>query len=508
MVLFELVLALLLASTALTALAQRIGAPYPALLAMAGAALALVPAGASATLDPDLALALFVAPTLLDAAYGSSPRDLRSAWLPVGSLVLVAVLLTVAGVAGVARWLVPGMPWPVAIVLGAIVAPPDASAATAVLRQIGPPHRVMVILTGESLLNDATALLIYRVAIGVAGGAALSWQSTGFLLLLSCGGGALLGVVAARAYMALVMPARDLAVSVVTQFVGTFAVWIGADRLGVSPIITTVAYGITIAQVAPGRIDADHRRASFAVWEVAVFVLNALAFIMIGLQFKGVLGRLDGHAGLTAGFAGAVLLMVVAVRLAWVMGFTTLLRALPAWRGGLRPPVNSSFVVGWCGMRGVVTLATALALPDGAGGGAAFPFRDLLVAAAFAVVLGTLVIQGLTLAPLMAWLRLSDDGEQARELALARAEAADAAASALRSVSGPHAAALLAELELAGPQFGARHGLALRVIGAQRARLLELRRARIIGDDSYHAMEEELDWAEGHAVRQSRITGS
>ena len=445
MALFELVLGLLLAGALLTALAQRIGAPYPALLAIAGVVMALVPSGATATLDPELALALFVAPTLLDAAFDASPRDLRRNWVPVSSLVLIAVGLTVAGVAVVAHLLVPGMPWAVAITLGSIVAPPDASAATAVLRALSPPHRMMVILEGESLLNDASALIIYRVALASVAGVALSFWSTAGLLVLTCLGGAVLGIVAAWMFLLVIRRIADLGVSVVLQFVGTFAVWILAERLGVSPVITTFTYALTLARLSPSQLGAESRRASYAVWEVAVFVLNALAFILIGLQLKGVLSRMDGHAAATAAFAGAVLLTVVVVRIAWVMSFTSMLRHFPAWFGGMRPSVSNSFVVGWCGMRGIVTLATALALPDGSGAAHAFPFRDLLIAGAFAVVLGTLVIQGLTLAPLMRWLQLDDDDAEIRELALARAEIARVALAVLGDDHSPYAVVLRRE---------------------------------------------------------------
>ncbi|MEJ0016975.1 MAG: sodium:proton antiporter [Acetobacteraceae bacterium] len=507
MELFELVLILLLTGAVLTVLAQRIGAPYPALLAIAGAVLALVPSGATATLDPELALALFVAPTLLDAAYDASPRDLKKAWVPVTGLVLVAVALTVAGVAIVARTLVPDMPWAVAIALGAIVAPPDAAAATAVLRTLSPPHRIMVILEGESLLNDASALLIYRVALGAVGGMAFSWWAAGGVLLMTCAGGALLGYGLARLYVALMQPTYDIAVSVVTQFVGTFIVWIVAERLDVSPIITTVVYAVTIARMAPGRLGAEHRRASYAVWEVAVFVLNALAFILIGLQLRGIIGRLDGHAASTAVFAGAVLLTVVLVRFAWVMGFTTFLRTAPLPPTAFRPPFAGSVVVGWCGMRGIVTLAAALALPDGAGPEPEFPYRDLVVTAAFAVVLGTLVIQGLTLAPLMRWLRMTDDGAVGRELETARGAVALAATDALRGTGSPYASALIEEFGQTAAPAG-RFDLALHVIALQRSRLLELRRTSVIGDEAFQQVEEELDWAEGHTLRRLRSTGT
>ncbi len=502
MELFELVLGLLLAGAVLTTVAQRIGAPYPALLAIAGAALAFVPTGVTATLDPQLALALFVAPTLLDAAFDASPRDLRANWRPVGSLVLVAVGLTVAAVAVVARWLVPDMPWPVAVVLGAIVAPPDASAATAVLRQLSPPHRVMVILEGESLLNDATALIIYRVAVAAAAGAALSISSAAGLLLLQCVGGAALGTALAWGYARLLRPAPDLAVAVATQFVATFVVWIAADRLGLSAVLTTFAYAVTLARLAPPGMNAERRRASYAVWEVAVFVLNALAFILIGLQLKGVLGRLDGHAAATGLFALAVFGTVVVVRMAWVVGFGAWLRRTSTT---LKPPLGGTIVVGWCGMRGIVTLATGLALPDGSAGGPAFPHRDLLIAAAFAVVLGTLVLQGLTLAPLMRWLQLDDDDAVGREVALARAEAAQAALAILAGEHSPHADALRHEHEMAAPRE--LHALTLRVIAGKRDRLLQLRRQAVIGDNAYHLLEEELDWAEGNTSRRLRSTG-
>ncbi|WP_158747511.1 sodium:proton antiporter [Acidisphaera sp. L21] len=506
MQLFELVLVLLLTGAVLTVIAQRIGTPYPALLAVAGAALALLPTGADPGLDPELALALFVAPTLMDAAFDASPRDLKANWRPVTSLVLIAVGVTVIAVAIVARLLVPDMPWAVAIALGAIVAPPDASAATAVLRQLSPPHRVMVILEGESLLNDASALLIYRVALSAVAGGAFSIWMAGWLLLVTCLGGAVLGFVTARLYLLLVRPAHDIAVSVVTQFVGTFAVWILAERLGVSPVITTVFYAITIARLAPGRLGAEHRRASYAVWEVAVFVLNALAFILIGLQLRGVLERLHGHAAEFAIFAGSILLTCVLARMAWVMGFTTLMRKFSR-NGTMRAPANGAFVVSWCGMRGIVTLATALALPVAVGDTPAFPYRDLLVAAAFAVVLGTLVIQGVTLAPLLRWMRLDDDGAITRELSLARHEVSSAALLVLHAAPGQHAAALLAEFEDAGTSQADRHNLTLQVIAAKRHRLLELRRSLVIGDSTFQHLEEELDWAEGHTLRRLRSAG-
>ena len=518
MILFELLIALLLAGAVLTAVAQRIGAPYPALLALAGVVLALLPPEIPAVrLDPELALTLFVAPVLLDAAFDTSPRDLRDNWIPVTSLVLIAVGLTVAAVAVVARLLVPDLPWAAAIALGAVVAPPDAVAATAVLRQLSPPHRLLVILEGEGLLNDASALLIYRMAVGVAlGGALTPWTAIPMLLANSVGS-ILLGYVLARLYLGLTKYITDLSISVVTQFVGTFAVWILAEQVGVSSVLTMVIYAVTLSHLAPLRQNSDNRRGSYAVWEVAVYVLNALAFILIGLQLQEIVKHVDGGFSPYLAFGAAVLATVIGVRLVWVMAYNTIVRlvqrlvARHTRQATVLRSYKSALVVGWCGMRGLLTLATALALPIGANGTPGFPHRDLLITAAFSVVLGTLVLQGLTLGPLLRWLKLADDGMLGRERDLARQEATRAALAALDGVTEPEAAVLRKEYNVTlndesmkwlRPKIFGR--LRLKAIAAEREALHRLRRSRAIGVDAYQAIEEELDWAEGNARRRAR----
>lgn len=248
--------ALLLVGALLAALARRIGTPYPALVALAGAALALVPGTPTVALDPELALALFVAPVLLDAVFDASPRDLRANWRPVASLALGAVALTVIVVALVARALVPGMPWAAAIALGAIVAPPDAAAATAVLRQLRPPHHLLVVLEGESLFNDASALIVYRLAVGAVVAGTLSGWSVVPMLLVVTVGSIVLGLALARVTLAVNTRIRDVATSVIVQFVGTFAVWLIAERLHLSPIITMVVFAMAVARVAPAVVTA------------------------------------------------------------------------------------------------------------------------------------------------------------------------------------------------------------------------------------------------------------
>src|SRR5690349_3539614 len=231
---FEIVIALLLGGAGLAALARRMATPYPALVAMAGAALALVPNVPTLVLDPALALALFVAPVLLDAAFDASPRDLRANWRAVTSLALGAVALTIAVVALVTHALVPAMSWAAAIALGAIVAPPDAAAATAVLKQLKPPHRLLVILEGESLFNDASALLVYRLAVGAVLAGSLSGWSILPMLLGVTVGSVVLGIVLSYVMIFVTAHIHDVATAVIVQFCGTFGVWIFAERLGLS----------------------------------------------------------------------------------------------------------------------------------------------------------------------------------------------------------------------------------------------------------------------------------
>jgi len=519
MALFEIVIALLLVGAMLALLADRIGVPYPALLALAGAGLALVPETPQITLDPELALALFVAPVLLDAAFDASPRDLKDNITSVSLLAVVIVGLTVAAVAFAAHTVVPEMSWMAAIALGAIVAPPDASAATAVLRKLRPPHRLMVILEGESLFNDATALITYRVAVG----AVLTGTFSGWMLvptlLITAGGGAIAGVLTAHLFMRIARNITDIQVSIVIQFIGTFGVWIAAEKVGLSPIITVVAYAMTVARHVPEFMGARHRISSYAVWEVAVFVLNVLAFVLIGLQLRGIVSRVEGPEWNTYILcATAVCAAVILVRFVW-MPYNWFVRwrirrfgaKLP--RGMAPPTIGTGLIVSWCGMRGIVTLAAALALPHG--GDTTFPHRDLIVFCAFCVVLSTLVIQGGTLGPLLKLLKIRDDGAVERELHLARVETARAAVEELeRHAPDDDLAEILRGEYQARMQSGTVEPESLaelqqQAVRAQRRKLVELRANSVIGDDAFHAAEEEIDLLELTAdTRVLPVTGS
>ena len=528
---FEVVIALLLGGAVLAAVARRVGAPYPALLALAGAALALVPGVPTLVLDPELALALFVAPVLADAAFDASPRDLRINWRPVASLALGAVALTIAAVALVTKMLVPDLPWGAAVALGAIVAPPDAAAATAVLRQLRPPYRLLVILEGESLFNDASALLVYRLAVGATLAGFLSGWSVLPTLLIVTLGSVVLGLVLGRLTLVINARIRDVSTAIVVQFCSTFGVWILAEQLHLSGIITLVVFAMSASRRAPEVMPARIRVPAWAVWEVAVFVLNVLAFILVGFQLQGIVARLDrATLGSYTIVAVAVCVTTILVRVAWVTGTAALAR----WRSSgqhqgtaagyaavvLSP--RAALVVGWCGMRGIITLATALALPTGGEGGAAFPYRDLILLTAFGVVLGTLVIQGLTLRPLLQRLELEDDGMVEREVYLARVETLRAAVAAAAASPDTATAALvrhsyrlqlrLAEaatedasadaqgaMPAAADAADGREGDAavLRAVTtSQRGRLVALRADGTIGDTAFQRVEEELDRVE------------
>ena len=510
----EALIGLVVAAVVLAAAARRVGAPYPVFLAVGGAILAFVPGMPSFTVPPELALALFVAPILLDAAYDASPRDLKDNWAPLTSLVVVAVGLTTIAVAVVARTLMPAIPWAPAIALGAIVAPPDAAAATAVLRHLRPPHRILTILEGESLLNDASALLIYRLAVGAVAANGFSIGAVAPTFLFAVAGSVVAGPALAWLFLRLTDRVHDVPTAIILQFVGTFGVWILADRIGLSGVLTMVCYAVTVARTAPERTPARVRIPSYAVWETVVFMLNVLAFMFIGLQIRPILESLEPAAlGRYVAVASAVLVTVIVVRIAWHMSFNAVIR----WRERrlgfhpprpmLRPTVGSGLIISWAGMRGIVTLAAALALP------ATFPFRDLIVLTAFSVVLGTLALQGLTLGPLLRALDLRDDDPVGHEVTAARERALRAGLARFEHDRSPVAEAVRQEFIAhlgsrdGNPQEGeARRSLHRDIhrhaLHAARQAVLAMRASDEIGDDAFHQMEEELDWIEMSGSRK------
>ncbi len=501
MLIFEAILILLFGAALLSILAKVIDVPYPALLAVAGVGVAMVPITPTFELPPELILALFVAPVLHDAAYDMSLRDLRRDWRPVLSLIVVAVGLTTAAVAVAVRWLMPDLPWGAAVALGALLAPPDAVAALAVMRQVNPPHRIRTILEGESLLNDASSLLIYRLAVAAIAEGGISAQAVVPTLLLVAIGSAVVGWGAAKTTGSLIRRVDDPGIATILQFVTTFGVWLLSERLGLSGVVTIVSFGLTAARASTSAMPTAVRVISFATWETVTFVLNVLAFLLVGLQLRPILPDFSGGQHIAwFGIALLLLSVVIIVRFAWVLLFHAFYRddpnrpdAMPREEG-----FKGVLVVGWSGMRGIVTLAAALALP------AEFPGREFILFTAFVVVLGTLLLQGLTLRPLLQRLNMPRDTVVSTEIQLVRAKILEAVLAALTEQEGPTVErlrleyqAMLAETKQEHDSFGVDDAALRRMTLPHARRMLdELRDRGHIGDDAYRHVEQELDWFE------------
>lgn len=496
---FESLLVLLLVAILLLQVSRRLAIPYPSMLAMAGTAAALVPGIPYISLEPGTALALFIAPALMDAAFDFPLGTARRFWLPLVVFAIGGVVITAVVVAAVG-WAYAGLPVAAALVLGAIVAPPDAAAATAVLSGMAIPRSTDAVLRGESLFNDAAALLIF--------GAALSVQSAGNLgpavalhFVLAIPGGILLGVLAALASRRVSAFVAGTLGGNLLQFVQTFLLWIVAERLGLSAVLAVVGFAMTVASTTAARSSARMRVQSYAVWSAVVFVLNVMAFLLMGMQARDIIGGMPaGHLGDAVAFAALVVVIVFMVRFAVCIGFNRFYAAFLKRRGQPeRATLKQSILVGWCGMRGLVTLATAFALP------ADFPQRDSVVLAAFAVVLSTLVIQGLTLAPLIRRLGLDTRDQGADELTALRGQIAHAGLSNLDGHEGEEVALLRAKLRIELEAFSdsakmaaleTYRSMALKSIAAQRLALEELRMASRLNADEYNLLLEEIDWRE------------
>ncbi|SEM47013.1 sodium/proton antiporter, CPA1 family [Pseudoxanthomonas sp. GM95] len=493
MALFETLVVLLLAAALLSQLARRIGLPYPTVVAVAGTAAAVLPWVPQVGIDPKLAMALFIAPALLSAAFDTSPYELKHNWLPLLALAVFAVLLTTAAVA----WLgvtMGGLPIAAAIALGAVVAPPDAAAAQAVLSRLDLPRRTMVILQGESLFNDAIALVLFGAAVAAAGGEDHPLLS-GSLLLLEVPGGVLLGLAVGWVYARAGALWSGSQSAVIFEFTGTFLVWMAAERAHVSPVLAVVAYAMLLARSAPQRQHVRDRIHAYSIWDSAVFVLNVIAFLMIGLQARDIVTNLPGPQLWKAlGFAVTVLAAVVLVRIVWVMLYPLLLRLLmPGHAPEVHGKTRMRLVVAWSGMRGVLTLATALSLP------ADFPGRDLIVLCALTVVLGTVVLQGATLGVLIRWLRLPSDTTTAKAIDGAREQIEAAGRDELDRLLADHAHPETLQRvrdwyrsKPAPGEIEAKRAL----VQAERRELNALHTRGDLPEDAFQILQEELDLRE------------
>ncbi|MGH8623520.1 MAG: Na+/H+ antiporter, partial [Burkholderiales bacterium] len=432
--LLEVVLFLLLLSVALGWVARRLNFPYPIALVIGGAALGFLPELPQFPFDPQLILVLVLPPILYQAALLTSWRDFRANIRPIGLLAIGLVIATTLAVGAALKLVVPEIPWAAAFVLGAIVSPPDAVAATAILTRLNVPRRVVTILEGESLVNDASGLVLYKFAVAAVMTGAFSLREASFEFVGVAIGGAIIGVVLGRFFIFIHRYLGDVFIEVLMTLAVPYVSYILAESLYLSGVLAVVAAGLVRGRYAPEIVSAEMRIIARSVWNLLVFLLNSLVFILIGLQLSGILGRLTGYsAGELLLYGTLISAVAIAARFAWVYPATYLPRMVSA-RLRERDPAPSEaevFIMSWCGMRGIVSLAAALALPLTLEGGAPFPGRDLIIFLTFVVIAVTLVLQGFSLALLIRVLHVGTDWSEHEEEQRARFALGKAAIAAI-----------------------------------------------------------------------------
>ncbi|MDB5322395.1 MAG: Na+/H+ antiporter [Phycisphaerales bacterium] len=523
----ELVLSLFVAVAAMAYFASRARVPYPIFLVVGGLALGFIPNLPRVTLDPDVVFVLFLPPILYHAGIMTSWRDFKANGRAIGLLAIGLVLFTTALVAVAAHYLM-GMSWATGFVLGAVISPPDAVAATAIMSKMRIPRRIITILEGESLVNDATALVAYQLAVlAVARGHFSMADGALRFIWVSVGGvgiGLLAGLIIAWVRPRLRHDGIEGLVSLLTPYIA----YLPAERLGVSGVLAAVVAGIYMSRRLPAILASHTRLRLYAVWDALIFLLNGLVFILIGLQLPFVLEHLCAtRTDHLIRHALLICLIVIVLRMVWVFAATYLPRRMfkSAREADPAPPRASVFVIAWTGLRGIVSLAAALALPlTLADGVTPFPHRDLIIFVTFAVILVTLVVQGLSLPLIIRVLKLSDDGSDHREEMRARYEAVHAAISRLDALvllgeATPEAVErvkadlasqarwlrgqISGEMDDGEETICATHEAAQREsLIAQNQMVIKLRDDGIIGDEVLRRVQAELDlegarlWAE------------
>jgi monovalent cation/hydrogen antiporter len=493
-----ILLALLAAVTALTVLAPTLRVPYPILLVLGGLALGFIPGVPTITLPPEIVLVGILPPLLYSAAFFTGLRDLRANVRPIGLLAVGLVVTTMLAVATIAHYAT-SLSWPAAFVLGAIVAPTDPIAATAIAGRLGVPRRIVTIVEGESLVNDATALVLYATAVTAVVTGSFSLWHAGLDFAVSVVGGLAVGLGVGWVVALIRIRLDNIPSETLISLLCGYLAYIPAQALGVSGVLAAVTIGVYLGWRSPELSTPAMRMQAFAVWETLVFLVNALLFTFIGMQLGPILDALSGRP--TASLivdALVVTATVMLVRIFWVLAT------------GPRPAV-----VGWMGMRGAVSLAAALALPLQTDAGAPFPGRELIIFLAFAVILVTLVAQGLTLPAVIRRFRLEEDELEAKEETKARIYAAEAAIQRLEELLDedwvrPETAERLRGLyNFRRSRFQARFDgdddgeierqstdyqrLRRELLEAERAAVVALRREGRISDDVMHRVERDLD---------------
>jgi CPA1 family monovalent cation:H+ antiporter len=507
----ETIFGLLGAMALLVAVARRVQIPYPIFLVIGGLLVSLFPALPQVELAPEIVFLLFLPPIITSAAYFTPVRDFRRNLRSILLLAIGLVLFTTTIVAVTARMVAPEMGWAAAFALGAIVAPPDAIAATSVAKRLNLPHRIVTILEGESLVNDASALVIYQVAVAAAISGVFSFGDASLRFVLMAGGGLLVGLVLGWLVSFILNQLDDTPVEIILTFLGSFVAYLVAEELHFSGVLATVALGLYVGRQSTRVMSPATRIQGEAVWEIVIFVINGMAFILIGLQLPQILSALADDSWLTlAGQAAAVCLAVIAARMIWMPFGAYIPRLIPAInKVDPFPPFRNVVVISWAGMRGIVSLAAALALPTD------FPQRDLILFLTFCVILVTLVGQGLTMPFVIRRLGLVDEESIEREEHKARLVAAKAGMARLAELEAEewvitdHIQYLRGKYEQRSQRYlGQYHGngnettelqaaallrLQRELIQAEFAALIQLRNSGVINDEIMRRVQRELD---------------
>jgi CPA1 family monovalent cation:H+ antiporter len=512
----EWILVLLAGMAALATLARQLGVPYPVLFVLGGAALSFIPGGPRVTIPPDLILLLFLPPLIYDAGVFVPLRDVRASGWPISVLAIGLVLATMGAVALVAHLAIPGLSWATAFVLGAIIAQTDIVVVLAVAERIPIPERVMTVIEGEALFNDATSLVLYRVAVAAVVTGTFSLAQVSVEFAVAAIGGVVIGLAvgwltaAVRRYVS--DPLAEITVSLLTPYVA----WIPAEAIGASGVLAVVTAAAYVSRARFSRLPPGTRLQDTAFWEVLTFLLQGFLFILVGLQLAPVLGSLAAYPPLAlVAYAALVSVTAIVLRIVWVFGAARLHAAITRfWSPDAeRPDWRELALVAWMGMRGSDSLVTALALPLVTSTGMPFPHRDLILFLTFAVILCTLVLQGLGLTPLIRAFGVSA-GAVDREERLAWQRMTHVALARLQELSheawvpAQTAARLRLRLEhrandFTGPKDRshlAEHAAARRlrreVLAAQRREAIRLRDRGIINDAVLHRVERDLDLEE------------
>ncbi len=521
---FVIVLSLLVAAVILSILAKRLGMPPAAAYVIGGMALSFAPQRLPFDIDPDFIMVLFLPPLLQASAYFTVWRDFKANLRPIMMLAIGAVIFTTAVVGLVAHWLLPAMPLAAGFCLGAIVSPPDAVAAKAVLARLPVPERVVTILEGESLVNDASGLMLYRVATAAALTGLFDWSDAAMMFAQLTAGGLAAGAAAGVFVNFLMTRLRDTQLIIITSFLSAWATYLGAEALHASGVLAVVTAGLIMGWGQHAILDAESRLEAQAVWRSAVFLMEAAVFILIGLALRKVVDELGGFGpALTSALPQALVVTaaMIAARFFWVFPATYLPRLLiPSIR--LRdpsPPPSIPVIIGWAGMRGVVSLAAALALPIG------FPERGFIILTTFVVIAVTVLLQGATLGPLVTWLKptapavgphppLGDHETRERIYAAAleriSVEVDEEGRQRHPRLIDEYSRRVFVyrknheEREALADVRRAHFDMALAAVSTAREELLRLHRLGCVHDSTLHAVEAELDLEE---ARLRRLAG-